>query len=404
MRRKSGLLVVLLILTMVTGCWSSLALEKRAIVSGFGLDQAKEKGKVRVTLQIVKSGAGGRTDMGDTGGVKAKQSVLVYTGTGYTFSQALDTLVKKTGKSLFYSEAKIVVAGEAMAREGLFTVTDFFDRSREPSTRNLLIIAKGEAKEVLETKLGEEDIWAYGIRDVVKSAMLHGYLPTSDIKDFITAVESRTTAPVVPLVKIIPNEYKNEGNQPPEQKQAVPAKEMKLLGMAVFRHYKMVGQLDERQTRGFLWVNGKEHRCITTLPIPGSEDKKAASVTIRADSKVKPELKNGKLRIHIQVHEEGELSEIQPDSIDMTNPANVKEFEKLKQYAIAGEIQDAVKKAQGLNSDIFGFGEEVHRRYPREWNQLKDKWDEIFPLLEVTIKVQSKIRRTEKVTNPAMSE
>lgn len=61
----------------------------------------------------------------------------------------------------------------------------------------------------------------------------------------------------------------------------------------------------------------------------------------------------------------------------------------------------AVVRAQELNADIFGFGEEVRRKHPGQWKNMEDKWDELFPGLEVIPEVDAKIRRTGKITKPA---
>lgn len=87
--------------------------------------------------------------------------------------------------------------------------------------------------------------------------------------------------------------------------------------------------------------------------------------------------------------------------MDITKPGILEELEERQKAAIEDEIMAAVFKAQELNADIFGFGEAVRRKYPKQWKQLEDKWDEIFPTLEVNMVVDAKIRRTGKITKPA---
>jgi spore germination protein KC len=44
-----------------------------------------------------------------------------------------------------------------------------------------------------------------------------------------------------------------------------------------------------------------------------------------------------------------------------------------------------------MHADIFNFAEVFYRKYPKEWEQAKDKWDEVFPNVEVHIQVASKL-------------
>ena len=54
----------------------------------------------------------------------------------------------------------------------------------------------------------------------------------------------------------------------------------------------------------------------------------------------------------------------------------------------------ALNKAQELNADVFGFGEALHRKYPKQWKELEKDWDEIFPELEVEIVVETQVSRS----------
>jgi spore germination protein KC len=48
---------------------------------------------------------------------------------------------------------------------------------------------------------------------------------------------------------------------------------------------------------------------------------------------------------------------------------------------------------QNMNADILGFAQAFHRKYPKEWNRVKDEWDEKFPQVKVTFESDVKIER-----------
>ncbi|MCL5290162.1 MAG: Ger(x)C family spore germination protein [Bacillota bacterium] len=399
MKRKIALAALVLLLLFAAGCWNRVELEQRAIVAGFGADQSGEEGKIEITVQVIKPGEI-RAGPAARGG--SPKAVVVYNSTGYTFFDTLRNLTMLLGKKLFVSEAKIMVVGEELAREDIGKVTDFYDRDHELSTLNFLLIAQGEAREILETEVGTEKIWAYGIADMVKAMKAHGKAPATKVQDFLDAVESKTTAPVAAAVQVVRKEKEEgEGEEKAGKEKAVLPKDLKLSGAAVFRKYQLAGWLDEKETRGLLWVTGKIKSGIIVAPAPGSEDKLVAFEIIRASARIRPEMAGGNLTVTVEVKEEGNLGEVQPDTVDITRPGVLKELEERKRAAIEDEIIAAVIKAQELNADIFGFGEAVRRKYPREWKQLEDRWDEIFPALEVNMAVEAKIRRTGKITKTA---
>lgn len=59
----------------------------------------------------------------------------------------------------------------------------------------------------------------------------------------------------------------------------------------------------------------------------------------------------------------------------MTRPETWDSLEKRQAAVIESEVKAALRKAQAeLGVDIFGFGEAVHRKYPKEWQELKGRW------------------------------
>lgn len=99
---------------------------------------------------------------------------------------------------------------------------------------------------------------------------------------------------------------------------------------------------------------------------------------------------------------EGNIGE-QMSKVDLTTPDNFKELEERQAYAIEEEIIAALNKAKKeWGADIFKFGEEIHRKYPEEWKELEDKWDEEFKNIDVKIEVDAKLRRIRMGTKPVM--
>jgi spore germination protein KC len=54
-----------------------------------------------------------------------------------------------------------------------------------------------------------------------------------------------------------------------------------------------------------------------------------------------------------------------------------------------------------MKTDVLGFGEAFHRAYPKEWNENKDRWVELFPNVEVHFEIEARVRRPGEVTTPS---
>ncbi len=156
-----------------------------------------------------------------------------------------------------------------------------------------------------------------------------------------------------------------------------------------------MGWLDKIETRGLQWVKGKVRSGIIVIKQPEEENKLASIEILRADSTVTPKISEGRPSILIKVGALGNLGEVQEYFDPMESQETWISMERRMAEVIRHEIEAALDIAKHeFNSDIFGFGAEICRKYPKEWIDLKDKWDEEFRKLDVEIEVTTSLRRS----------
>ena len=99
------------------------------------------------------------------------------------------------------------------------------------------------------------------------------------------------------------------------------------------------------------------------------------------------------MEFDIKVNIKGMLSE-QKNAVDLKNSENINQIEESCANTVKSQIEDVIKKAQKtFKTDIFGFGQIIHRQSPKEWKELKDKWKEYYPDAKVNVSVDVKIQR-----------
>lgn len=54
----------------------------------------------------------------------------------------------------------------------------------------------------------------------------------------------------------------------------------------------------------------------------------------------------------------------------------------------------SIRKAQSLNSDIFGWGYSVYRSDPATWKAIEKDWDQRFPEIPYELNVEFDLRRS----------
>lgn len=389
MKKRSGFLrltaICLIVILSATGCWNRRELNTLAVVMGVGIDKGEAQGQVRLTAQIVKPGQL-KTHQAGGGGSGGKAYINIE-NTGETVFSTIRRFTHKFNQKLYFQHNQILVFSREIAQEGVQKSIDFFLRDQETRLTVFVLVAKNKAGEILDVHPQLQNIPAIDIADILKAQ--HATSQTSLVRmdQFTSRLMSRTTAPIAPFIEV--SEESNE-------------KRAYVSGTAVFKKDKLVGELNDAETRGLLWVLGEVKSGIIDVDCPGGNGKISLEI-IRANSKVTPEIKDDKIHITVKIKEEGSLGS-QSCSEDFTLPTAIEALEKRKAAAIRNEVLAALKKARELNTDIFGFGDSVHQKYPKQWQEYETRWDEIFPHIEIELSIEAKIRRLGRINKPAYPE
>jgi spore germination protein KC len=389
--RASCLLFILfLCLFYCSGCWDRKELKTQGIVAGMGVDYVTgSPGKYLYTFQVIKPDEVAQPKGKGGGGGGGETPVWIGTSAGRTPFEAGRNIAFQSSRRMFFSHDQALIFGQDAAREGVRPILDHELRFVQIRPLELILIAKGTAKEVLEVPGGLEKIPAFDITGLVAGSKYTSEAIPVTLNDFFQYLVSKTRAPVAPQIEVFT---------------AGTEKRLRLSGTAVFKKDHWIGELDRIETRGLLWALGQIKHGVVNIPSRSGGEAATAEI-ITAGSKIRPEIRHGKVLIRIQINTEGNLQDIlAPEGLTDPDKMNQKlhELEKLEATVIRQEIRSVWGKARRLNADIFGFGEAVHRRYPRQWRSLEPQWDRIFPRLALKIEVNTTLKRAGEIIEPAI--
>jgi len=109
------------------------------------------------------------------------------------------------------------------------------------------------------------------------------------------------------------------------------------------------------------------------------------------------------LRFEISLKGTGELLEQNNAAIDFSRE-DLKAAEELINQEAERRCLMAIARAQELNTDVFGFGDKLHRTEPAVWKEVREQWGEVFPTVLVSVKADLKIRHTGLIESPILVE
>jgi spore germination protein KC len=372
MRGKRTWLILVVIVPLLTGCWSRTEVNDIAIVLGVALDKA-ENDQFELALQIaVPKGLG----TGGSGqGAGSQEPTMMVSAKGASIMEVYRIIQEKLPREVFFAHSRVIIIGEELARDGVSPVLDFFSRHRQSHLRNYLLFTKGKAINILKSNPRLESIMAEEIREQEKV----GVGVQTQVRDFLKRMQTDGEEPVAAQISILPLV---EGEDSGTSKN-VPA----VNGAAVFQGDELVGWMNDKEARGILWLRNELKS--GTMDVTLSKEKGGGQIgaqIVKGSTKIKPILHNDKIKIKIKVYGEVEVFE-NTTTLDLSDPEIINTVHSEFEKDVKMRIQLTLDKAQKeLNSDIFGFGQAVYRTSPKKWeNFYKKRWPEVFPELEVEI-------------------
>jgi spore germination protein KC len=378
-RVKMTLLFLILSAFLLTGCWDRREVNDLALVTAAGIDK-KSDGVIELTVLVfIPKGSSSQQGMeGDSGGGGASVQTLLRSEEGTTIADAMSKLQEKLPRQIFWGHCEVFIFDEELAKEDISDHIDFIIRHPQLRERSQLFVSNQKAKEILNLMPPLERDISEVLRELAK--MQVGLQVTT--KDFSQMLLDSGDG-AIPWIKMLPPE---EGG---EKQQTIAF----INGTAIFRNHKMVGQIDDNVTRGVLWLRN-EIKLATISVKPKIKGGGYVSMNLlRAKSKIVPIIKSGNWKIILKAKADTDIIQ-NTTNLDMSDPTVVKPLEKQLNRELKNKVNAALKEVQKqYHSDIFGFSDAFHRKYPKIWAKEKDRWNEIFPNVEVIVNADIKIHR-----------
>ncbi|KRF41838.1 Ger(x)C family spore germination protein [Paenibacillus sp. Soil787] len=385
MRKYVRVFVALLIMIgLLTGCWSRRELNDLAISVGMGFD--KKDDQVQVTIQIVNPSE----VASKRGGTGLTTPVSTFKASSQTIFEAIRKITTQSPRKVYSSHLRILVISEVLAREGITPILDGISRNHEMRSDFYIIVAKGTtAENVLNMLTPIEKIPSNKLFSTLEMSE-KVWAPTVKVKldKLISDLQTEGKDPVLTGMQIKGDPSK--GSKKSNLNRTAPHAFLQYSGLAIFKKDKLIGWFNEKESKGYNYIIDNVKSTIGHMNCPAGGI--LAVEVVRTKTRIKGRVESGKPQIDIDVFLEQNVSEVQC-KIDLLDPQSIEELEKATKIEVKSIIESAIQKAKKFDADIFGFGEAIYRADPKYWNENKDNWKEQFLDLPVHVNTDVKIRR-----------
>ncbi|MCT8139422.1 Ger(x)C family spore germination protein [Anaerobacillus sp. CMMVII] len=385
---KINLVRVLMLLLLLSGCLGKEEINDLALVMAVGIDKG-ENGDIWITTQVARP-----ADVRGTTGSAGGEPIWTATGEGKTIFEAIRNLAKFSSRRIYWGHNMIIVVSEEVAREGIVDIIDFFTRNNELRMRTWIVVTEKKANEIVAAKTGIEVVPGNAIDRLFRFSPIVAEAPRSNVMALSAGYVGEHVHPYLALVHLISRGV-DEAN--PQEFGSIP--QVELSGTAIFRKDKMVGKLNSRESRGFLWFTETVDDAIIPLTCPDEEG--WVSVELRDNSfKLTPIYKEGKVSFEATIKSVAHL-------VELGCPTPLEHSEVTEKLAVQAEkylkediemMLDKVQKEYKV--DALRLGRMFQAKYPQHWDKIKEDWEVMFPDVVVSVSVSVDINNPQLLENP----
>lgn len=398
-----------LITFLLSGCWSSKEINNIAIINAIGVDQ-NEKGEIVLSVAVIKPN--NLFPQESTVREDKEDSFLVESASGKTLYDAMEKLSSTIADKIYLGHVNVVVFGEKTAQGGMEESLDFFKRENEFRPNILFFVTKGLAENVIKAAPNFNPTLGTEMYDLFKNNIFSGTKTVEDLSKFTESMTSNTIDPITGVINMTLDQdtdtdtNKNQKKSLKSIKSSQQTKEsqhdvLKLQDTAVFKGSKLIGYLNESETKGLMWIRGKMKNSSEEIDCTNHSDNGSIKLQIQnSDSSMIPSNDNKKMTVKIKA--DATIMEISCKNKKL-NPHQMKDLNRYFREKIEEEVTQTLLLAQkNWETDIFGFGKAIYRKHPSEWDKLSASWrNGGLKNLNVVLNIDANISRYGLTTEPS---
>lgn len=398
-RNFRGAALLLTFALLLSGCWDHLPLEEAALILGLGLDVDPEDDEQVIVTQLVVI-PGSVAASGESSSSRSGTPFYLLTSKGTTMETALIGALKKHSRLPTMVHLDALVFGHDFARLG---------RSVEPAASWALInpkIRPGTFVFVADVS-AQYFLDAHAVLDPLAGEALTALLDHSDrvpfmypvrLYEFIQALLTPGKDAAVPYVgradpasDPVPPHFHPQPFVGQSETSALD-NQAQLIGMAIFKGSRMIGLLTEKDGNGIGWLYGGT-KATVSIPHPDIPNAYIVANTLRSKTKRSAKLDGDQLVLTIEI-----TASMDAWGMGTLQPMSIKDHRDHVDHALADavekDVRQTMERLQELKADIFGFGEELYRSSPKDWEKVADVWDDLYATAKVDVRVDVKLKRT----------
>ncbi|WP_028546965.1 Ger(x)C family spore germination protein [Paenibacillus taiwanensis] len=372
---------LLIVISLITGCWDSQKIEDLTFAVGVGFDLVTEENsdqsvatassKLKVTYQnlIPTQTMSSSSSSAST----ASESYHNITAIGDSVHE-LTRRVSILTKPISGEHVKVIVIGRKLAEKiELETLLNLFFRDEEFRESCLIFIAREEAARILSSsKIDIPSLLIKSISDnQYRSTKI---LPTFTLQKAISKLQSNSSF-ILQTVDVQEGNIIFSGG-----------------GIIDGKTHRLTNFFSPNEVQGLAWITGHKEGGLLTIRNQRKETLFIYEIA-RIKSNMVARVQGEQISFHIRVRSTGRISE---DWRNLkTDPKHTKQLVHQSEAQVTAEVktylQNTINTMQRYKEDVANFDTTLRIQHPHIWHKVKGDWNRVFSTIPITYDVRIQI-------------
>lgn len=378
--RKLKILIIIILLFSLCGCYNYRELNEIAIVSAIGIDKTDDGYKMAVQIMNTKK------EGQDTNSSGSQPKFIVYTAEGKTIQGILRDFVLESPRRLYATHLQLLVISEDLAKDGISDILDWFARDSESRKQFYVLVSENsQSEDILNTLTSLETLNSKKITSNIDTdTRFLGVAEQTTFENVLATYLNDKQELVLPSIRLKGDSDAGEKNSNIEQ--SSPKTQIFLSPLAVFKDDKMLGYLTKEESIAMSFIKNKLKS--TVIDYKCSDNDYISSEIISSKTSLQPDISSNKPKVTIKINGKANINEINCDW-DLENNETILKINKMLEQRIENIINDSIDSiSQRFDSDIFGFKDLFYKKDPKYYKTIKDQLtDENLKKLDVKVEV-----------------
>lgn len=362
--RKIKILIMVVMLFSLCGCYDYRELNEIAIVSAIGVDKTDDGYKL--VVQIMNT----IKESQNTSSTGSQPKFITYTAEGKTVQWILRNFVLESPRRLYINHMQLLIISEDLAKDGISDILDWFARDSESRKQFYVLVSENnKTEDILNTLTSLETLNSKKIASNIDTdSKFLGVAEQTTFNKVLNSYLNNKQEIILPTIKLKGNS--KNGDKSSNIEQSTPDTQVLLSTMAVFKDDKMLGYLTKEEAIAMNFIRNTLKSTI--IDYKCSSDDYISSEIISSKTSLEPDTSKDKPELTIKIKGKANINEINCDW-NLEDSKTIEKIDSLLEKEIKRMINDSIVDInKKFNTDVFGFKDLFYKENPKYYKKVKD--------------------------------